>query len=181
MREFNQESEKLATLKDSIRSFVSIALKKLLQPDEFARDWMKALARHCTPTRAQRANQLRVLYRKQLATALSSRKYEKWLLNRKNVTAKIVKHQTPKSDPDYWGSDFIAIWSATFVIHANNLEKRLEHDKQVTPADFAKEIRNEFRKIYGNVRFIQVTRASLFAAEFSGQPASMAQPNELPI
>jgi hypothetical protein len=81
MREFNQKSEKLATLKDSIRSFVSIALKELLQPDESAKDWMKALARYCTFTKAQKANQLRVLYRKQLATALSSRKYEKWLLN----------------------------------------------------------------------------------------------------
>jgi hypothetical protein len=101
MREFNQESEKLATLKDSIRSSVFIALKKLLQPDEFARDWMKALARHCTSIRAQRANQLRILYRKQLATALSPRKYEKWLLNWKGVMAKIVKHQTPENDSDY--------------------------------------------------------------------------------
>jgi hypothetical protein len=168
MREFNQKSEKLATLKDSIRSFVFIALKELLQPDESARDWMKALARHCTSTRAQRANQLRVLYRKQLATALSPRKYEEWLLNWEGVMAKIIKHQIPESDPDYWGSDFIAIWSAPFAIHANNLEKRLEHDKQVTSADFAREIRNEFRKLYGNVRFKQMIRALSFAAEFNG-------------
>jgi hypothetical protein len=79
MREFNQESEKLATLKDSIRSFVFIAFKELLQPDKFARDWMKALARYCIPTKAQKANQLRILYRKQLATAFLLRKYEKWL------------------------------------------------------------------------------------------------------
>jgi hypothetical protein len=95
--------------------------------------------------------------------------------------AKIVKHQIPESDLDYWGSDFITIWSAPFGIHANNLEKRLEYDKQVTPADFAKEIRNEFRKLYGNVRFKQMTRASSFAAEFNNQPASMAQPDELLI
>jgi hypothetical protein len=61
------------------------------------------------------------------------------------------------------------------------LEKRLEYNKQVTSADFAKEIRNEFRKLHGNVRFKQVTRASSFAAEFNGQPASMAQPDKLPI
>jgi hypothetical protein len=52
MREFNQKSEKLATLKDLIRSFVSVALKELLQPDEFARDWMKALARYYISTKA---------------------------------------------------------------------------------------------------------------------------------
>jgi hypothetical protein len=61
------------------------------------------------------------------------------------------------------------------------LEKRLEHDKQVISADFAREIRNEFRKFHRNVRFKQVTRASSFAAEFNGQPAYMAQPDELPI
>jgi hypothetical protein len=50
MRKFNQESEKLATLKDSIRSFVFITLKKLLQLDKPAKNWIKALARHCTST-----------------------------------------------------------------------------------------------------------------------------------
>jgi hypothetical protein len=95
--------------------------------------------------------------------------------------AKIVKHQTSESDSDYWGSDFIAIWSALFGIHANNLEKKLEHDKQVISADFAKEIRNKLRKFYGNVRFKQVTRVLSFAAEFNGQPAFMAQSDELLI
>jgi hypothetical protein len=109
MREFNQKSEKLVMLKDSIRSSVFIALKELLQSDEFARDWMKALARYCISTRAQRANQLRVLYRKQLAIVFSPRKYEKWLLNWKDMMAKIVKHQIPENNPDYWGSDFIPI------------------------------------------------------------------------
>jgi hypothetical protein len=61
------------------------------------------------------------------------------------------------------------------------LEKRLEHDKQVISADFAREIRNELRKLHGNVRFKQMTRALSFAAEFNGQPASMAQPDKLPI
>jgi hypothetical protein len=98
LRNYTSEDDKLTAARSKMFKSITSALRDLLKPDLSLRQWMKRLYQKCALTKQQQEDLLRRQYRKAISIAVVVKKAEDWLLNWKNVMAKIMKYETPESN-----------------------------------------------------------------------------------